>query len=618
MSRLRTALAGLALLLLGACAETPLVVGAKQSPADQIVAEMVALLAEDAGIDVERRIGLGSTRLMLAVMQRGELDIYPEYTGTGLAMVGLPPTRDPAAAHEQVTRRFAPLQLTWSAPLGFRNDYALAMLGDRARALGIETYSDLVGHADRLTLGTGEEFTERPVDGLEPLLRRYGMRFADIVTVPTADRLELYDGLIERRLDIVVAHETDGQIADFGLRLLEDDLGFFPAYEAALLIRDAALERFTALPDLIDQLTGRLDLATMRRLTTRVTQRGEDPRVVAQTELTAMGLLDGETRQPARQRLAIAISPSAKADGEAVAVLRALHRSFPNRNVALSPFLDPLAAVAAGKARVALVGAPAFFAPGAVDPATGQPPLREGFEAVALVGTSYLHAFALDPTLVDLRDATRIATGAVGSTGHRAAQSLIDGLDLAAEIVTVAATDADAFADALLASGAEAAVLMQPLDNWTVLALLENGNRLLSVDGWSESSNRLAFPYLAPARLTAADYASLEAPIETLVAQLVLAAPAHPPADRIGNQGPAAAFEPLALPLTDQAVRQINDALAETGQINPILPRAPALEPDLPRPAAALNPAPDVSILTILVLVMLAWMGWLLVRPEHR
>ena len=100
MKRLRTAIAGLALLLLGACAETPLVFGAKQSPANQIVAEMVALLAEDAGIDVERRIGLGSTRLMLAVMQRGEIDIYPEYTGTGLAMLGLPPTRDPAAALE--------------------------------------------------------------------------------------------------------------------------------------------------------------------------------------------------------------------------------------------------------------------------------------------------------------------------------------------------------------------------------------------------------------------------------------------------------------------------------------------------------------------------------------
>ena len=75
---------------------------------------------------------------------------------------------------------------------------------------------------------------------------------------------------------------------------------------------------------------------------------------------------------------------------------------------------------------------------------------------------------------------------------------------------------------------------------------------------------------------------------------------------------------PQALPLTDQVVRRINDALPETRQTNPILPQAPALEPALPRPVGAVNPAPDVSILTVLVLVMLAWMGWLLVRPEQR
>jgi glycine betaine/choline ABC-type transport system substrate-binding protein len=594
----------------------PLIVGGKQSPENQIVAEMVAALAEEAGIPVMRRIGLGSTRQILEATKRGEIDVYPEYTGTGLAMLGQPPIPDPEAALMRLRERFAPLGLGWSDPLGFDNDYGLAMLSDRARALGLQSISDLTGRAPELRLGVDEEFLRRPVDGLQPLLRRYGMRFNDVISVPVADRLQLYDLLIDRQIDVGLVVNADAQIGDFGLRVLNDDLGFFADNQAALLYREQALERFPILSAVLEKLSGSLSDSRMRALTRRVALREEDPGVVARAELIDLGLIDGLAARSPRQALNVAISPSANADGESAVVLRALRRSYPTRNVQLLPALDPLGEVEAGNARVAMVSASAFFSPGSVDPETGQPPLRTGIEAVALVGTSYLHLFALSPEIRTLADARRITTSAAGSSGYRAAQSVVDALALEAELVPVTAEDAQGLAEAMLGSNADIALLMQPVGNWTVLELLGEGLALLPISDWSTGSTGIMFPYLQSARLTSTAYPQLEQPIETLVTQLVLAGPAPPAGAGLGNQGPGAAFIPNALPLTDQSVERINAALGPVGDINPILPQAAALAPKLPSPPARINPSSAVSLLNLFVVGMLVWMLWLWLRRE--
>lgn len=183
---------------------------------------------------------------------------------------------------------------------------------------------------------------------------------------------------------------------------------------------------------------------------------------------------------------------------------------------------------------MALVSAPAF-APGSIDPAIGQPTPRSGVEAVALAGASYLHAFALDPKLERLADADLIATGPQGSSGHRAPQSIVVALGLSVHLRPLEAEDPQGLADALADSGADAAMLMQPIGNATALEMLERGLPLLPVTGWNQASNRLIFPYLQPAQLTAKDYAAylagdqfandelpqLRTPVETLVTQLV-------------------------------------------------------------------------------------------------
>ncbi len=618
---------GLGLILVGCGADRqPLQVGGKPSPENQIIAELVAELATEANIPVERRIGLGDSRLMLAALKRGEIDLYPEYTGAGLALLGLaqPPDADPDATLQLLRERFSPLAFGWSEPLGFENRPGLAMLGDRARALGIRSYSDLARHADQLALGVDSEFRARPVDGLAPLSRRYGMQFHRIVELEVRDRTELYDQLIDGDLDVALVRSADAQIEIFGLQVLEDDLNFFSRHDAALVYRQAALQRFPALGPILAQLSGAIGDEQIRALSRRVTLRGEDPREVVRAELIRLGLIDGKVGEKDRQALSLAVSRSANADGEAGAVLRQLRRSFPTSHVNLVRSPDPLGSVAGASTRLALVSASAFFSPGSVDPATGHPPLRPGLEAVALVGTSLLHAFALEPDVHRLEDADVIATGPEGSSGYSAAQSIIDGLQLSATLLPVEGETADTLADSLIESGADVAILMQPAGNSTALTLLERGLLLIAVDNWNQRNNRIVFPYLQPGRLVPADYApflsgvqvpGLREPVETLVSQLVLAGPAPMEEITIGTQGPGASFIPRALPLTDQAVERINAAIGKTEDIYPMLPQARALAPQLPQPPEPLNPSPAASFMSLLAIAMLIWLAWLLFRP---
>lgn len=609
----------------------PLKVGGKQTPESRIIAELVAELAEAAGIPVQRRIGLGGSRLTLEALKSGEIDLYPESTGAGLALLGLAQAPGPEAdtSIALLRARYASLGLGWSAPLGFENRPGLAMLRERALALGIRTYSDLARYADRLALGIDREFRGRPVDGLAPLGRRYGMKFRDVLETEPRDRIKLYDRLMEEEIDVALVRSSDPQIELFDLRVLEDDLEFFPPHNGALVFRKEALERFPALEGILEQLAGSIGNREMQALARRVTVRGEDPREVVRTELIRLGLIDGEIGKKDRQALNLAVSPSANADGETGTVLRLLRQSFPTSKVNLVRSNDPLGSVQDASARIALVSAPAFFAPGSVDPATGRPPLRPGVEAVALVGTSYLKVFALKPGVDRLEDATVIATAPEGTSGFRAAQSVIDGLQLKATIRPVEGETPSALADALIGSGADAAILMQPVGNSTALVLLRRGLPLIGVDNWIQRNNRIIFPYLQPVRFAPSDYErflpegqskgeqmpGFRRPVETLATQLVLAGPAPQSDVQLSTQGPGASFIPQALPLTDQTVKSINAATGTTEDIYPVLPQASALAPRLPQPPEPLNPSPAASILSVAAIALLIWIVRLMLRP---
>lgn len=257
------ALAGLAALPApsAASAAPPTVrVGSKAFTESYVLAEIVARLVERTGeARVERRFGLGGTGVVWAALTSGEIDVYPEYTGTLSRAI----LKDPAATSAAALRaRLRPLGLVATDPLGFANTYALAVRRDTARRLGLRTISDLRRHPE-LRAAFDPGFLERE-DGWPGLRRHYGLGLADVRIMEHALK---YQALASGRVDLVDVFSTDGRLARDDLVLLEDDRRFFPDYAAVLVARaavPAGLPRTWAA--LERRLVGRLDAATMQRL----------------------------------------------------------------------------------------------------------------------------------------------------------------------------------------------------------------------------------------------------------------------------------------------------------------------------------------------------------------
>jgi len=602
---------GLALALSGCADDRPLRVSSKDFGESKILSEMIAALAEKEGVPVRRMIGLGPTRLNLEALKRGEADVYVDYNGTGLVMLGQPAMSDGDAAMEKVRKLYQPLGLRWGQRLGFANNYGIVMLADRAEELGIDTLSDLAERSGGLRIGIDENFRARPLDGFRPMVRRYGMSFAGVEVLAPADRVDLYDFLLSGRVDVIEGFTTDGQIADYEVVVLEDDLDFFPVYQAAPLYRAEAVERHPKLAAALDALAGRLDEGAMRELNRRVDLQGQSPAAVARGALAEMGLIEDAEGLAVTTPLRVAAAPFAEAHGVAGVALRAVRSAFPGRVVELAPSQNPLEPVARGEARLALVAAHEFHQSGSGDTVGN-------FEAVGLVGDTTVHLLALKDGIARIEDAKRIAVGPPDSVSERTAKMLADGLGLDVSLVSTGGETAAAVADAMRYSVADAAVVVAPVGNEIVTRLVAGGARLLSLDNWDQGNNLIRYPTLREARIPAATYAGQDEPVEALSSQLLLASVGATEASAAGDRGPGASYTEAAQPLADAKVKALNEALASSVQIDPAIRQAAVLAPQLPEPPLPLNPAPDQSALNVVVIALLIWLLLVYVRPERR
>ncbi len=281
-------------------------VGSKDFTESIILAEIVSTLLEDNGFTVERQFNLGGTAVVHQALISGEVDIYVEYTGTGLlAILGeeLPDASaspvagaSPAASAGQdevydivksgYQEQFG---LTWLEPWGFNNTYALAVTQETADEHGLEKISDLQGIAPDMTFGATQEFLVRP-DGLPGLEETYGLDFGNETGL---DPGLLYSALDEGQVDVISAFATDGRIPALGLVLLEDDMGYFPPYYAAPVVSGELLESNPEIADILNQLSGQIDDATMADMNFQVDEGGEEPSAVAQAFLEEKGLIGG-------------------------------------------------------------------------------------------------------------------------------------------------------------------------------------------------------------------------------------------------------------------------------------------------------------------------------------
>ena len=263
------AVAVLALAPGSAAAERPLRVGSKAFTESVILGEIATGAERAAGVDAQHRSALGGTRLLWDSLVNGDIDVYPEYTGTIVQeiLAGDPsaPGGTGGTDRPRLAAALAAHGVGMTAPLGFDNTYAIGLLAPRARALGVTRISDLRAHPE-LTLAFSNEFISRR-DGWPALRRRYQLPQTNVRGL---DHDLAYAALRDGRIDATDIYTTDAEIGRFGLLPLADDRGFFTRYEAVFLYRLDLARRFG--PDAVaalQQLAGRIDAATMASLNAR-------------------------------------------------------------------------------------------------------------------------------------------------------------------------------------------------------------------------------------------------------------------------------------------------------------------------------------------------------------
>jgi len=246
-------------------------VGSKDFTESVILAEMLAQSLEARGLRVERRYELGGN-LAHDSLAAGQIDAYPEYTGTSLmAILKHPPSTDARAVYEQVRREYAErFDVEVGPPLGFEDTFAILVRSTDARRLNLKTISDIIPHAPQWRAGFGQDFMSRK-DGYEGFARTYNLQFAGR---PREMDLSLsYRALASGEVDVIAGNSTDGMIATLGLTQLEDDRHYFPPYEAVILARRDTLARLPQAREVIEKLAGAISTDEMRRLNFEVDGR---------------------------------------------------------------------------------------------------------------------------------------------------------------------------------------------------------------------------------------------------------------------------------------------------------------------------------------------------------
>ncbi len=229
-------------------------VGSKRFTESYILGELLTRTAVAAGTPAEHLQGLGNTAIVFAALKAGSIDLYPEYLGTIDAEIL---KHAKPASIDVINRELAPLGLGVAVPLGFNNTYALAMKQSTAQQRGIRTLGDLQKQSG-MKFGLSHEFIGR-ADGWPGMAKRYGLAQQPI----GLDHGIAYEALNKGQVDVIDIYSTDAKIAQLGLTVLEDDLHYFPPYDAVLLYRLDVATRFPAGWAAIQKLQGRIKAADM-------------------------------------------------------------------------------------------------------------------------------------------------------------------------------------------------------------------------------------------------------------------------------------------------------------------------------------------------------------------
>jgi osmoprotectant transport system permease protein len=277
---------------------THVTVGSKDFTESILLAEMVAQMLEAQNVEVDRKFDLGGNLAHSAVVA-GQIDLYPEYTGTAFtAILHHDPISDPKAVYDQVQKEYSQQFNLWvSQPLGFDNTFAILVRGEDARRLNLKTISDAARYSPQWQAGFGHDFINRQ-DGYPGFSKTYGLRFRNVSDMA----LDLtYTALASHKVDMIAGNSTDGRIAALDLVQLEDDKHYFPPYEAVFMVRKDALAAHASgsgsdlialtVVMAIDKLAVAISTDEMRKLNYEVDGARRDPKVVVREWLIKKGFL---------------------------------------------------------------------------------------------------------------------------------------------------------------------------------------------------------------------------------------------------------------------------------------------------------------------------------------
>jgi glycine betaine/choline ABC-type transport system substrate-binding protein len=247
-----------------------IVIGGKGSEGEILSEILAQLIEKDLGIPVKRKCQLESTFILFQALRGKQIDLYVEYTGTALtAILGKEVAqKSKKEIYNEVQEELAKWNIATLSPLGFQNRYALMMDVEVAKEYEISTLSDLALRGSELKVAFDQEFCGR--EEFEILKNQYNISFHHLKMM---DHVLLYLSLNRGGCDLINGYSTDGFCR--GLKLLEDDLEFFPSYEAVPIVRKEVLEKYEGLEAVIETLAGKISNEVMQEMNYEVEKNGE-------------------------------------------------------------------------------------------------------------------------------------------------------------------------------------------------------------------------------------------------------------------------------------------------------------------------------------------------------
>ena len=290
---------GIALLLLcgmvsGICGcgkKEAIKIASKPMTEQYILTEIMAQLIEaetDYEVEITKGVGGGTTNIHPA-LEKGEFDLYPEYTRTAWLNVLKKEEmeKDNDRLYAVLQEEYDAMGLTWTGLYGFSNTYGLAVRQETAEEYGLSTYTDLAGASPQLIFGGNPDYIELET-GYARLCEAYGMEFQDTMQMEIALK---YEALKNREVDVINAFTTDAQLAANQLVLLTDDGGFFETFDAGTIVRKDTLEEYPELKGILEKLNGMISEGEMQQMNYEVEVNGKEDKEVARQFLVDKGLI---------------------------------------------------------------------------------------------------------------------------------------------------------------------------------------------------------------------------------------------------------------------------------------------------------------------------------------